>query len=227
MGIAERKEREKQQRRSDIIDAAERIFFSRGFDSPTMDDIAAEAELSKGTLYLYFRSRDDLQFAIFMRGSDILMGIMNKNLSDESDGYTNLLTLAGSFVRFSREYRDYFKLFMHFESSRMNDLNIDYKQIQVYLKEQSPLALVSQEVQRGISDGSLREDLSPEVFSATLWSQMLGVLIVLNNKSDLYEIFDLKADEILQTHLELVSFGGMGPQRRKSGNGTAGAGIPS
>ena len=210
MGIAERKEREKQQRRNDIIDAAERIFFTKGFENLTMDEVAAAAELSKGTLYLYFKSRDDLQFAIFMRGSDILMKMMNENLSDENDGYTNLLALAGTFILFSGEYRDYFNLFMHFETSRMNELNIDPEQIQVYLKEQSSIALVSQQVARGIEDHSLREDLSPEVFSATLWSQMLGVLLILSNKADLYENFDLKADEILQTHLELVSHGGLG-----------------
>ncbi len=210
MGIAERKEREKQQRRNDIIDAAERIFFTRGFENLTMDEVAEEAELSKGTLYLYFKSRDDLQFAIFMRGSDILMRMMNDNLSDESDGYRNLLALAGSFIRFSKEYRDYFNLFMHFETIRMNELNIDQEQIQVYLKEQSPLALVSRQVARGIEDGSMRADLLPEVFSATLWSQMLGILVVLTNKADLYEIFDLKADDILQTHLEIVSHGSLG-----------------
>ena len=214
MGIAERKEREKQQRRNDIVDAAERIFFSRGFSGSTMDEIAEEAELSKGTLYLYFKSRDDLQFAIFMRGSDVLMQMMNQQMEGEEDGYGSLLALARAFIRFSREYPDYFNLFMHFESSRMEDLNIDQKQIQSYLKEQSPLALVSQQVQRGMNDGSLRRDLAPEVFSATLWSQMLGVLIVLNNKADLYGIFDLKADEILQTHLELVSYGGLGWEYR-------------
>jgi AcrR family transcriptional regulator len=217
MGISERKEREKKQRRNDIIDAAERIFFTRGYENSTMDEVAQEAELSKGTLYLYFKSRDDLQFAIFMRGSDILMKMMKENLSEDTDGYNNLIALAGTFVRFSREYRDYFDLFMHFESSRMNNLNIDQDQLQVYLKEQSPLALVAQQVMNGMEDGSLRKDLVPEVFSATLWSQMLGVLIVLNNKTGLYEIFDLKADEILQTHLELVSRGGLAQGYRHGG----------
>ena len=207
MGIAERKEREKLQRRRDIIDAAEKVFFSRGFESATMDEIAEKAELSKGTLYLYFKSKEDLQFAIFMRGSDILMKMMNDNLSTGSTGYQRLLGLADSFIRFSRESRNYFSLFMYYESSRMEALNIDQDQLQVYLKEDSPLALVTHEVIRGMQDGSLRNDLSTEVFSATLWSQMLGVLIVLNNKADLYEIFNLKADEILQTHLELVSNG--------------------
>lgn len=207
MGIAERKEREKLQRRKDIIDAAEKVFFSRGFESATMDEVAEMAELSKGTLYLYFKSKEDLQFAIFMRGSDILMKMMKDNLSADSYGYQRLLELADSFIRFSREYRNYFSLFMYYESSRMEALNIDQDQLQVYLKEDSPLALVTHEVIRGMQDGSLRDDLSTEVFSATLWSQMLGVLIVLNNKADLYEIFNLKADEILQTHLELVSHG--------------------
>jgi len=207
MGIAERKEREKLQRRRDIIDAAEKVFFSRGFESATMDEIAEKAELSKGTLYLYFKSKEDLQFAIFMRGSDILMKMMNDNLSTGSTGYQRLLGLADSFIRFSRENRNYFSLFMYYESSRMEALNIDQDQLQVYLKEDSPLALVTHQVIRGMQDGSLRDDLSVEVFSATLWSQMLGVLIVLNNKADLYEIFNLRADEILQTHLELVSNG--------------------
>ena len=214
MGIAERKEREKLQRRIDIIDAAERIFFGKGYDSSTMEEIAAEAELSKGTLYLYFRSKDDLSFAIFMRGSDILMKMMDDNYDEKKDGYNNLLGLAGAFILFSRKFPDYFNLFIHFESSKMKDLNIDKQQIEVYLKEQSPLALVGQQVAKGMEDGSLRDDLSPEVFSATLWSQMLGVLMVLNNKADLYEIFDLKADEILQTHLELVSRGGLGTRSK-------------
>ena len=92
----------------------------------------------------------------------------------------------------------------------MKNLNIEQKKVGNYLKEQSPLALVTQQVSRGMEDGSLRKDLPLEVFSATLWSQMLGVLIVLNNKADLYEIFNLKAEEIIQTHLELVSYGGRG-----------------
>jgi AcrR family transcriptional regulator len=207
MGISERKERERLQRRTDIIDAAEKVFFDRGFESSTMDDVAEMAELSKGTLYLYFKSKEDLQFAIFMRGSDILMKMMEDQLPGGGNGYQRLLELADSFIRFSREYRNYFNLFMYYESSRMELLNIDQEQLQVYLKEQSPLALVTQQVSLGIKDGSLRDDLPAEIFSATLWSQMLGVLIVLNNKADLYEIFDLRADEILQTHLELVSNG--------------------
>ena len=64
MGIAERKEREKQQRREEIVQAAEEVFFSKGFEKSTMDDVAEKAELSKGTLYLYFKSKEELLIGI-------------------------------------------------------------------------------------------------------------------------------------------------------------------
>ena len=57
MGVVERKEREKELRSESIIDAAERIFFNKGFEHATMNDVAEEAELSKGALYLYFHAK--------------------------------------------------------------------------------------------------------------------------------------------------------------------------
>ena len=60
MGIQERKEREKERRRQQIIVAAKRVFSDKGFNKATMEDIAKEAELSPGTLYLYFKDKDAL-----------------------------------------------------------------------------------------------------------------------------------------------------------------------
>lgn len=54
MGIQERKEREKERRRQQIMVAAKRVFSEKGFSNATMDDIAQEAKLSPETLYLYF-----------------------------------------------------------------------------------------------------------------------------------------------------------------------------
>jgi AcrR family transcriptional regulator len=60
MGIKERKEREKERRRHQIMVAAKRVFAAKGFTKTTIEDIAKEAELSPGTLYLYFKNKDDL-----------------------------------------------------------------------------------------------------------------------------------------------------------------------
>jgi len=55
------------ERKVQIINAAEDVFTKKGFDEARMDDIAEETGLSKGTLYLYFKSKDDLIIAILDR----------------------------------------------------------------------------------------------------------------------------------------------------------------
>ena len=207
MGISERKEREREQRRNDIIDAAERIFFSRGVENSTMDDIAEKAELSKGTLYLYYKSKEDIQFAIFRRGAEILLEFMEKNIILKKTGYEKLLELASTTVQFSQTHSNYFQFFMIFESSQIDKLNIDRESAEKYLREETPLAIVDKCVEIGIEDGSLRSDIPSRIFSATLWTQLLGLLVIMNNKPDLYKMFNISQIDILQTHLTLVSEG--------------------
>jgi AcrR family transcriptional regulator len=67
MGIQERKERERERRRQQIIVAAKRVFSEKGFNRATMEDIAQEAELSPGTLYLYFKNKDELYASLSLR----------------------------------------------------------------------------------------------------------------------------------------------------------------
>ena len=55
------------ERKTQIINAAEGVFTKKGFDEARMDDIADETGLSKGTLYLYFKSKDDIILAILDR----------------------------------------------------------------------------------------------------------------------------------------------------------------
>ncbi len=56
-----------EERKSQILNAAESVFAEKGFDDARMDDIADETGLSKGTLYLYFKSKNDLIIAILDR----------------------------------------------------------------------------------------------------------------------------------------------------------------
>ncbi len=67
MGIKERKKREKERRRQQIVVAAKKVFSDKGFNRATMDDIANEAEVSPGTLYLYFKNKEDIYASLSVR----------------------------------------------------------------------------------------------------------------------------------------------------------------
>jgi len=67
MGIKERKERERGRRRQQIMVAAKRAFSKKSFNKATMEDIAKEAELSPGTIYLYFKNKEELFASLSLR----------------------------------------------------------------------------------------------------------------------------------------------------------------
>ena len=64
--IRERKKREKDRRGRDILEAAKKVFFAKGYLKATMDQIAVEAEISKPTIYQYFKTKDDLYFSLML-----------------------------------------------------------------------------------------------------------------------------------------------------------------
>ncbi|MFH1699395.1 MAG: TetR/AcrR family transcriptional regulator [Candidatus Zixiibacteriota bacterium] len=68
--IAKRKEREKEARRHSILEAAARVFSRKNFGEATLDEIAIEAELSKGTLYNYFKDKQDLFDSLMDHGHE-------------------------------------------------------------------------------------------------------------------------------------------------------------
>ena len=67
MTIKERKHREKEMRRLQIMDAAKKVFASKGFCDATVEEIAQEAELSPATLYLYFKNKDELHAVLHIK----------------------------------------------------------------------------------------------------------------------------------------------------------------
>ena len=70
--LAERRQEEKERRRAEIIDAAEEVVGSGGWDALTMDQVARRARLSRALLYVYFKDKIDLMYGVCERGLQLL-----------------------------------------------------------------------------------------------------------------------------------------------------------
>jgi AcrR family transcriptional regulator len=68
MGVKERKERQKSEMREAILSAALKLFSDEGYDNVSMRRIADEIEYSVGTIYLYFKDRDEIFFELHKLG---------------------------------------------------------------------------------------------------------------------------------------------------------------
>lgn len=204
MGIAERKEREKQQRREQILNAAEIIFTSKGFDHATMDEVAEAAELSKGTLYLYFRSKEEIHYGITQRGIDRLHEEMIQRVDESKDAIENILIMARVFIDFLESDSSLAASILFFQACEIGSLNIDQEEIRKNFMENSPIQLLSNYITKGMEQGRIRDDLPVEMISHTLWSQLMGVIQVIRNKKELFELIGISRDAILDSHFKIV-----------------------
>jgi len=105
--LKEYKEKEKKQRSNYIIDAAERLFFARGYDTVSMDDIAAEVGLSKAALYRYFKNKDSLFMHIVFRKVEEFGKYMSDHMDEEKTGLEKIRFVIQCFVDCARQNREY------------------------------------------------------------------------------------------------------------------------
>jgi TetR/AcrR family transcriptional regulator len=174
MGIADRRQREKEQRKTTIIDAAERLFFSRSYDDVSMDEIAHEVELNKATLYLYFQNKETLFATIVLRGIQILKEKYAECMEKHVPGIVKVALMGQAYHRFSQEYPDYLRLIHFYGSERFSKENPYTAEIG---KGYGTCRMILQEaVQEGIEDGTIRADLNPFLISMYLMISFMGIL---------------------------------------------------
>jgi AcrR family transcriptional regulator len=148
------------ERKYQILNAAEQVFTKKGLDLARMDDIAEETGLSKGTLYLYFKSKDELIIAILDR---ISQGIF-KQLDARKD---NQLSATEAISQFTEEaIRDY-KMMLHIMPVAYEFLALAFrnKTVQKALKEyfRYYMGALVPIIQRGIDSGEFRPVDAQEV----------------------------------------------------------------
>lgn len=174
MGITERKKREKEQRKNEILDAAETLFFSHEYDDVPMDEIATIAELNKATIYLYFKNKEALFSAIVLRGIRILNKMYRECMETQVPGVTTIALLEETYYRFTRQHPDYQRLIKYYGVERFNKENPGFAEIQ---EEFSMSRNFWQDaVREGIDDGTIRNDIDPVLLTIYLMITLMSAV---------------------------------------------------
>ena len=105
-------------KRAQIMDAAERLFTSSRLHEITLDDVVARANIGKGTIYRYFKNKDDLFFQTATRGFDDLSDLLGRNVPEDGPFGQQLLTACRLIDRFFHQRRQLFRM-MQSEEARI------------------------------------------------------------------------------------------------------------
>lgn len=221
MGIEERKQREKEERYNVIVDAAETVIFSKGIEQATMQEIAREAELSKGTLYLYFRSKNELYTAIALRGSDILNRRFAKVFAGDYTGLELIRKIGETYLNFVSDNPEYFKAFMHYESmSDVEELRESDIAAQCEENRREALSFMIRALQIGMQDGTIDESYDPRELAIVLWSSTRGITTMTHMKGvgHYFKVLDemeIQLNSLFENFLNLVGTGLATEEARK------------
>src|SRR6187399_251063 len=169
MGVKERQERDKEQLRASILDAARELFVAEGYRNVSIRKIAEKIEYSPAALYSYFPSKDDLFFALAEEGFRKLFEFTNEPIATSADPLTAIRSGFLRYYQFSREHPEYFELM--FIDRSVPKISHEWERF-AYVEQM--IDEVRGVIKRGIDAGLFPSDTDSDVAFHILWAAVHG-----------------------------------------------------
>ena len=225
MGIKERKEREKQRRATDILDAAQAVFEEKGVLNTTLQDVAKSAEISVGLIYRYFESKEDIFAALALKGAETFDAQLKDILKKASIGGkkrpnpVNVLTeIAERFFIFYSPYGDYFDMLLYSYKGMNQKVKVQGTTVTKLMSV--TLASLDQLKEYLLATPEFKAKGEDEALRATflLWSLLLG-LQKLFDSSGRGHLFAFGQPEFIRDMIHQI-FKGIAVESVKTGRGS-------
>ncbi len=176
MGVVERKEREKAERRKAILETARDLIRTRPFEEITMEDIAKRLELARATLYLYFRNKNEIFTTLLTLGmGDLCTAYEKVNASGIKDPVENLKQMAIAFLQFYAQNSSYFDLIVTHRKELLKDVSDDVGK-DFDSAGAAVIRPVANAYQAGVDAGKFRA-VDPEKMAFLLRAMAIGMAV--------------------------------------------------
>jgi TetR/AcrR family transcriptional regulator len=170
MAVEARKQKEKQQRYNAILEAAEQLMIKNGIQNLSMDAIAKQTELAKGTLYLYFKSKEEILGALSIKSRHLLLTHFQKAAKKHTNPVEQIKAVCIAHFNFFKKYPFYFELISIYEA---NDNLVETVEIQRSIND--IIQFVNGITISAKEKGLLNTKLNPIQFTFCLWGMVMGI----------------------------------------------------
>lgn len=169
MTIATRKERQKEELKAKILEAAKELFIEKGFEQTSIRNIAERIEYSPTTIYLYFKDKDDMFYALHQEGF-ILLNQYFRPLTHVTNPFERLKAISKAYVTFAIENPEFYNLMFILQSP----LKAAMKEKGDWPEGERAFAFLVETIQECIDIGYF-EGFNAEVMAFTCWSMVHGI----------------------------------------------------
>jgi len=171
-----KKEKEKENRRNIILKAARKLFFERGFKSVTVDNIAERAEVSKGSIYLCFESKEEIYTQILIADNIALNDRIKNFASIEATASQLLLEFARIYVDFFLSDKELFRILMTF-MMQTGQMHLTQEQSSELIRTTNEnIVIISEIIQKGIDSGEFTPLSNVWQMQNAIWGMLNGVI---------------------------------------------------
>ena len=207
-----RKQKETNLRKQNILEAAEKLFLANGYEDTTMNQIATESEFSKGTLYNYFKSKDDLYLAIGTKAYDIIIDYTKNFVESKDPGVDQLKAVGYAYYDFTKNYPDYAHIFHDISIKLPNVAQKSKDKLTANEKEYLNRSEAYGEqfrdvIIKAIKTRSIRSDKDPFMIGFTLFMMTSGIMKELEQHQKTLETMDFDGDDIIDFVFEMIAEG--------------------
>jgi AcrR family transcriptional regulator len=173
--ISERRVEEKERRRVEILDAAEALYAKEGWDLVTVDQVARGARLSRALVYVYFKDKEDILFAIGERAMCLLRDRFSAAAAAHKQGAEKIEAIGRAYMAYAFEFPHYFDFCSKFHA-HSGEPEPGSHDLACRAAGDEAIGIVVQAIQCGIADGSVRPTIGdPVMLALTLWSFTHGL----------------------------------------------------
>lgn len=180
MATQQRREQDRARRKQEILLAARAVFAQNGFRRATIDQVAQQAEVAKGTIYLYFENKEAILAELVLCALNDLAG----RLAAADDRHsllhpeTKLYALAQAYLAFAQDAPDYFRLLTAFDNGDFASGLSPERRAQIYAESDRTLELVTQAISDGIALGIFTPG-DARLAAGVIWAALNGALALM------------------------------------------------
>jgi AcrR family transcriptional regulator len=204
--IAERRQEEKHRRRGEILDAAEEVTGSVGWDQLTMEQVARRARLSRALVYVYFQDKLDLMYGVCERGLAVLKQRFDEAAGRHKSGLDQIVAIGRAYIAFSQEFPVYFDIMARCELREVNTVDAAANEAACMATGDTVHALLVAVIERGSRDGSIRSDLGPpRVAAMALWGFTHGAIQLAHTKAKLLAHHGVDGRKLLEHAMAMAA----------------------
>jgi AcrR family transcriptional regulator len=199
-----KRESNKVQKKSALIDAAEKLFMQNGFENTSIDEVAKTAQLTKRTLYKYFNSKEDLFYAVALKGARQLLSSYEGAMEQGGNTLEKIRLGNKAYLQFYMEYLGMFRLLNYTPANKLNcEASPHYREIQVL--DSVRLKYFMDFMVSGREDGSInpRLDIKKALFFE--FFTPFSLLFTLSSTGILWDKLDLDEREFLEFCFDLLA----------------------